>query len=62
MNLFTICITAAITAAIIAVTMMEMNRKADFMDECQKHQPKYQCTALWLASQPDTVTVYHRGN
>lgn len=43
---------------IVAVSVREQR---EFMAECQQHQPKYQCTALWGASQPDTVNIYQTG-
>mgnify|MGYP000060541004 CR=1 FL=1 len=37
-----------------------ISEKRAFMADCERHKPRFECTALWKASQPDTVTVYTR--
>lgn len=56
----TIGVTLLSLAAVVWAVASGIGAKREFMAECQQHQPKYQCTALWAASQPDTVTVYRK--
>lgn len=42
------------------VLWWSINEKRAFMADCEQHKPRFECTALWKASQPDTVTVYTR--
>jgi hypothetical protein len=37
-----------------------ISEKRAFMADCERHKPRFECTALWKASRPDTVTVYTR--
>ena len=42
------------------VLWWSISEKRAFMADCERHKPRFECTALWKASQPDTVTVYTR--
>lgn len=53
--------TAVLAGFVVWVIVLTARERQEFMAECQQHQPKYQCTALWNASQPDTVVVHQTG-
>lgn len=52
---------AVVIAFVVWIVAVSVREQREFMAECQQHQPKYQCTALWKASQPDTVVVHQTG-
>lgn len=51
---------AIVAAAFCLAVWSSINEKRDFMADCEQHKPRFECTALWKASQPDTVTIYTR--
>jgi len=53
-----VLIGAAIAVVLWAGISGSIRQKAEFMAECQQHQPKYECTAMWRDSTPATTTIY----
>lgn len=52
--------TLALFSVVCFALWRGVTEKREFMDECVTQKPRFECTALWKASQPDTVTVYTR--